>query len=296
VIYRINRGDGAVRWLEAFGAPIVGEDGKPQKLAGVCMDITERRRGEEALREADRRKDAFLAMLGHELRNPLAVIASAASVLSTAAQTLVPSGRPLEIIRRQTELLHRLVGDLVDVTRISAGKIVVDMTPLDLAESADACVTTLISARRMDKHLVDLKGDHVWINGDGARVEQIITNLLTNAIKFTPDGGTITVRVEAVGGEALLRVKDDGMGIPPRVLPRVFDLFAQGDPPAGRRPEGLGVGLTLVRQLVELHGGRVEARSDGVGRGSEFVVRFPVLLATQPGSARAGGSPRATTP
>jgi PAS domain S-box-containing protein len=270
-------------------SPVMDAAGRVVGASKIVRDISgrkeleqARKQVEEARREADHRKDDFLAMLGHELRNPLAAIAAAAAVLSTAAHTPDPSGRPLEIIRRQTELLNRLVGDLVDVTRITAGKFAMDVAPLDLSDATEACVTTLRAAGRLEKHRLDLHADHIWIYGDRARVEQIITNLLTNAIKYTPDGGVITLRVERADDQAVLRVKDNGMGIPSDLLPRVFDLFSQGAPPAGRRPEGLGVGLTLVHQLVELHGGRIDAHSDGPDRGSEFVVRFPNVRPSTP--------------
>ncbi|HET8578496.1 MAG TPA: ATP-binding protein [Methylomirabilota bacterium] len=283
-----QRKDGSEFPVEISLSPLETEEGP--LVASAIRDVTEREEAERLrarhaeLEAADRAKDQFLAMLGHELRNPLAAIASATSVLSTTAQAPDPSGRPLEVIRRQTELLSRLVDDLLDVTRITAAKLLVDLAPLDLADVAEACVTTLRAAGRLEKHQLNLEVDHVWINGDRARLEQIITNLLTNAVKYTPDGGVITVRIERAGDEAVLRVKDTGAGIAPELLPRVFELFTQGQPLLERRQEGLGIGLALVRRLVELHGGQVYAYSEGVGRGSEFIVRLPLAPVAPPES------------
>jgi signal transduction histidine kinase len=224
---------------------------------------------------ASRAKDEFLAMLGHELRNPLAAIISAVSVLDRIGGQDDIAVRAREAIRHQITHLGRLVDDLVDVANVASGDIVLACEPLNLATAVQRAVSTLASTGRLERHVVDVRAEPVWVNADQARLNQIVANLLTNAIRYTSPGGTVRVRVGTEGDHAIVGVADTGIGIPPNLLPRIFDLPGLGD----RRPVlaqgGLGVGLTLVRRLVEVHGGRVEAFSEGPGRGSEFVVRLP---------------------
>jgi PAS domain S-box-containing protein len=248
----------------------------------IARDITERRRSEEELREADRRKDMFLGMLAHELRNPLAAIASAGEVLHrTIADATVQklSG----VIRRQTRALARMVDDLLDVSRVTLGKIQLTHEPLVLQEvvgrSIEAMKDEAARARvRLEAHMSD---DPIWVRGDVTRLEQVLSNLLANAVKFTPSGGAITVAAGREGAEAVLRVKDTGIGIEPALLPRIFELFVQGDTSLDRAKSGLGIGLALVRQVVMLHGGDVTASSGGAGAGAEFVVRLPAAEVDQ---------------
>jgi signal transduction histidine kinase/ActR/RegA family two-component response regulator len=236
----------------------------------------------EELAEADRRKDEFLAMLGHELRNPLAPIRNAVEVM----RSLELDDRLIGVrdaIDRQVAQLTRLVDDLLDVSRISRGMITLKREEVELAGIIVRAVETsqpLFDAKR--QHLiVDLATEPVWLDGDVARLAQVFANLLNNASKYTPAGGQIRLRARAEGGEIVIRVTDNGLGITAEMLPRIFDLFAQADRTLDRSEGGLGIGLTLVKALVELHGGRVEATSAGIGLGSEFVVCLPVLV-TEP--------------
>ena len=188
------------------------------------------------------------------------------------------------MIRRQTEQLTRIVNDLLDISRLTAGKLILHETALDLAALVDRCVKELGGAHALDHHRRELRLARAPVRGDSVRLEQVVTNLLTNAVKYTPASGTITVEVEPVGDEAVLRVRDTGIGIAPDLLPRIFDLFVQSERGLDRRDGGLGVGLSIVRRLVEAHGGRVEARSAGTDRGAEIIVRLP--LADAPAERR----------
>ena len=252
-------------------------------IESVCLvvtDLGELTRSEAARAEAEaasQAKDQFLAMLGHELRNPLGAITSAVSVL---AQSSTPDHdrRAREVISHQTEHLTRLVGDLLDVTRGALGKIELVRMPVDVAATVRRCLVTLESTDQLAQHAIAIEADPVWVEADPARLEQIVMNLMSNALKFTPRGGAIKVVVRQAKDEAILQIVDDGSGIPAELLPSVFDLFVQGERKLDRQSGGLGIGLTLVRRLVELHGGRVDAASPGPGRGSVFTVHLPALL------------------
>ncbi|HEV2854116.1 MAG TPA: ATP-binding protein [Thermoanaerobaculia bacterium] len=248
------------------------------------------RASEQALKEADRRKDEFLAMLAHELRNPLAPIRNAAQVLKLLGPADSRQQWAREIIERQTQHLARLVDDLLDVSRITRGKITLARDPLDLATIIHHAVEAsrpLIDSRH-HRLAVALPPEPVRLEGDLTRLVQVVGNLLNNAAKYTDEGGHIRLEAAQEGAEAVIRVRDNGMGLPIDLLPRVFDPFIQADRSLDRSQGGLGIGLTLVRQLVELHGGRVEARSDGPGRGSEFAVRLPAAAAIAALGAEAG--------
>jgi two-component system, sensor histidine kinase len=252
-----------------------------QSLCLVVTDLIEliRTRAARAKAEAaSEAKDQFLAMLGHELRNPLGAISSAVSVLGQSSSTPEHDRRAREVIAHQTEHLSRLVADLLDVTRGALGKIELVRTSIDMAAAVRRCLATLESTEQLGQHIVSVDAEPVWVEADGVRIEQIIMNLMSNALKFTPRGGAITVTVRRERDEAVLRVADDGAGISAELLPVVFDLFVQGERNLDRRAGGLGVGLSLVRRLVELHGGRVDAVSPGQGRGSAFTVRLPALV------------------
>ena len=268
---------------------------------GIGVDITQRKAHEAELvaarataERANRAKDEFLAMLGHELRNPLSAIGSAVAVLERLRVDDLRGTRATQIIARQTQHLARLMDDLLDVGRVVTGKIILEPRAMDLLAAARRAVATLRAAGVTERHDVSVDGRPVWVTGDATRLEQVVTNLVSNALKFTPAGGTIRVWTGVEGGEALLRVSDSGVGMSPDLLPRIFDLFVQGDQPPERASGGLGIGLTLVRQLVELHDGRVEARSAGPGQGSVFTIRLPVARTTVPddaGSRQAGVAP-----
>jgi CheY-like chemotaxis protein/nitrogen-specific signal transduction histidine kinase len=262
-------------------------------LAGVCMDVTARKRTEEALREADRHKDEFLAMLAHELRNPLAPIRNAAQVLRLVGPSDTHQQWAREVIERQTQHLTRLVDDLLDVSRITQGKVKLACEPLDLSVIIHRAVEAsrpLIDSRHHQLTVVT-PPEPVRLEGDLTRLVQVVGNLLNNAAKYTDEGGHIRIEAAGEGAEAVIRVRDNGMGVPADLLPHVFDLFTQADRSLDRSQGGLGIGLTLVRQLVELHGGRVEARSAGFGQGSEFTVRLPaVAFVASTGAAAAESS------
>lgn len=237
-------------------------------------------RSETALRDANRRKDEFLAMLGHELRNPLAPIRNAVHVM----RKLEPEERRLgwarDIIDRQVDHLSRLVDDLLDVSRIVQGKISLHPTTLDLATVIDQAVEAsrpLIEARNHDL-LITLPGHHVQVRGDRVRLAQVVSNLLNNAAKYTDVGGKIWLAVEASDRRVSIRVRDNGVGIAEELLPHVFDLFNQAEQSLGSAQGGLGIGLTLVKRLVEMHGGNVEVHSEGPGQGSEFSIHLPRFL------------------
>jgi len=253
-----------------------------QRVADIVWPAFEKARAdravEEALREVNQRKDEFLAMLGHELRNPLAPITSAAQILRIHAASHPEIEWARAVIDRQTRHLARLVDDLLDVSRIVRGQIVLHREELDLAEIVTHGVETsrpLIRARNHRLH-VQLPRAQVRLPGDLTRLAQVLANLLNNAAKYTDEGGEIWLDACREGNQAVLRVRDTGAGIPATLLPRVFELFAQAERTLDRSQGGLGIGLTLVKLLVEMHGGSVEARSDGgPGEGAEFIVRLP---------------------
>jgi signal transduction histidine kinase/DNA-binding response OmpR family regulator len=225
------------------------------------------------IQDRDVRKDQFLAMLAHELRNPLAAISSALGILDTFRDHEASGDKARDAIRRQLQNLTQLIDDLVDVARITTGKITMTRLPVNLAESAKRCLTGV--AGRSREHAIGLESRDTWIVADAVRVDQILTNLMENARKYTPEGGSIRIRVEPDGAYGIFEIEDTGAGMAPHVLAHAFDLFFQGDRSPDRGEGGLGIGLTLVRQLVELHGGAIEAASVGEGLGSRFTVRLP---------------------
>ena len=253
-------------------------------VLNVSLDITERKQLEaqaDARREEAetlaRAKDEFLAMLGHELRNPLGAITNALVVLNGLV-TGDRAGRAIDIIDRQTAHLSRLVDDLLDVARVTSGKIELRPEALDLRALAERSLDALADAARTGNHQMEIDGEAVWVHGDPARLEQVIRNLLDNALKYTPASGRVRLTVARAGAEAVLRVSDTGAGIRPELLDRIFDLFVQEPQALDRARGGLGLGLTLVKRLIELHGGSVSATSAGPGLGSEFTVRIPALI------------------
>ena len=286
--------DDRERPIDDSGAPIRDGRGRVVGVVLVFRDITERRATEQRLRENDRRKDEFLAMLAHELRNPLAPIRN-------AAYTLTLLGQPDErlrwvsgVIERQVGLITRLVDDLLDVSRITSGKITLQRERVPVAAVIAQAVETARPAAesRHENLAVEVAADAGVVDGDSARLVQAVGNLLDNAIKYSEDGGQVRLTARADAQEVVIVVRDEGVGIDAELLPHVFDLFIQADRSLERRQGGLGIGLTLVRRLVEMHGGRVEVASGGAGRGSEFTIRLPRLAVDAPAPAAARAAAR----
>ena len=274
-LLRFRRADGAYRWLRSTGVPRVHGDGALIGYVGCSVDITEMQRTQEALREADRRKDEFLATLAHELRNPLAPMRSA---LETLRDSGAPHRELHRMLERQLNQLVRLVDDLLDVSRITRGHIALRRESVTLGDVLRTAVETAQPQIEAAQHalVITLPSAPLRLEADPLRLSQLFVNLLSNAAKYTPDGGRIEVAAERRGDEVVVAFRDDGIGIPPDVLPRIFEPFTQLDRAPGHAQSGLGIGLALVAQLAALHGGRVEARSDGPGCGSEFRVTLPL--------------------
>ncbi|AUX48835.1 hypothetical protein SOCE26_103770 [Sorangium cellulosum] len=274
---RMIRGDGESRWVVTQGAPRFCATGAFQGFVGLSLDITERKRVEDALADADRRKDEFLAMLAHELRNPMAPICVAVELIRLRSCG-GPPDRHIEVIARQTKTLMRLVDDLLDVSRITRRKIELRKERIDIGAAVSRALESTREQMEARRHQIELAlpASAIHVTADAVRLDQILVNLLTNACKYTDAGGHIGVTVERRGDQVELRVRDDGIGIAKEMLPQVFTLFHQAERSLDRAPGGLGIGLTIVRDLVELHGGGIEATSPGLGQGSEFVVRLPV--------------------
>jgi len=231
------------------------------------------------LRENDRRKDEFLAMLAHELRNPLAAISNAVGVARRSGRSEERAQQAHEVIDRQTRHLSRLIDDLLDASRIARDKLELQKEPLDLADAVSAAVDSIRPQieSRGSRLTLDLPKERIRLSADRVRLAQVVMNLLDNAAKFTPSAGEIGVQVRREGDQAVVRVTDSGIGISPDALSQIFEMFYQADQSLERTTGGLGLGLTLARRLVQMHGGSLEARSAGAGRGSEFVLRLPVL-------------------
>ncbi|MGK4004433.1 PAS domain S-box protein [Sorangium sp. So ce1036] len=305
VDFRVARADGSVRWLRDRGKLFRDPSGTPAYMTGACVDITERKQLEEALREraeqlaeADRRKDEFLAMLGHELRNPLAPVRSILEVLRHARHDPARVDSACAMIERQIEHLVRLVDDLLDVARITRGKIHLHRGAVSLSTIVTQAVDTvrpLVEARGHEL-MISLPMKPVQLDADATRMIQVIDNLLHNAIKYTEPGGKIWLTCERARGGLEIRVKDTGQGMAPDLVPDVFDLFTQGERLPDRSQGGLGIGLTLVRRLVEMHGGTVHARSEGSGKGSEFSVWLPPAAVLDDARGAAGPSAAAPAP
>jgi PAS domain S-box-containing protein len=257
-------------------SPVRDEDGTIVGASKIARDISERRRVERLLRDAERRKDEFLAVLAHELRNPLAPLRNALELLSrqpSAAHAQIAC----EIMDRQLRQMTRLVDDLLDVSRITSGRIALEIEPIDMGQllaTVEASVKPTFDAAQQQLALT-LAPEPLYVNGDRIRLLQVFSNLLQNANRYTQRGGSVRVHLQREDSAVVVRVVDDGIGIPPNMLDKVFDLFTQVDPTNSRARTGLGIGLTLARSLVELHGGSVEARSSGKDSGSEFIVRLP---------------------
>jgi PAS domain S-box-containing protein len=281
------------RWMLSIGRVDRAVDGIPERMTGIVIDITDRKRAEQYLREVDRRRGDFLGVLSHELRNPLAPIRNSLYILDRVEPGGEQARRALAVIDRQVGHLTRLVDDLLDVTRISSGKIRLQPTRLDLVDLVRRTVDDHRSLLADREVVMDLPAELIWIRGDATRLAQVLGNLLSNAAKFTPEGGRVKVSLRRERARAALEVADTGMGIDGETLRRLFVPFAQADRSLDRSRGGLGLGLALVRTLVELHGGEVRAHSDGPGRGSRFVVELPlegaVTAASEQPPRQAGG-------
>ena len=289
--FRIVRPDGTVRLMHTWTDFELDAAGKPIRMLGTCQDVTERKRDELELREADRRKDEFLAMLSHELRNPLAPILNAIEIIERAA----PDDQQLRsayhaVIARQLQHMKRLLDDLLDVSRVSQGKIELRKQPVELAtlllQAVEVSRPMMVEKRQ--QLALTLAQQQLPLEADPTRIVQVFANLLNNAAKFTNVGGRITLTSTVEGDEVVVSVRDDGTGMSPELLARAFDLFVQETRSFDRAQGGLGIGLTMVRTLVKLHGGSVSAFSDGPGRGCEFVVRLPLAPATTLPKMRSG--------
>ncbi len=293
------------RIYEYIFVPVIGPDGQVVAVAGTTRDVTDRQQAEQAIRDQaeqlkqnDRRKDEFLAMLAHELRNPLSAVSNAVAVLRMADDPDNVSFAK-EVIERQVRQLARLIDDLLDVSRITSGKIRLRRELIDagtVLRQAIAAVRPLLDERTHHLH-VDFQDGTLPIKADATRIEQIVVNLLTNAAKFTPNGGQIRLSAERVENEVVIEICDNGIGIPTEKLPEMFQLFAQGERSIARSEGGLGLGLTIVQKLAEMHGGWVSASSAGLNQGSTFTIHLPIALnepreklqlATSPAMPRGG--------
>jgi len=263
----------------AHANPMRDAQGTLLGAVNVLVDITDRKLAEETLRTTNRYKDEFLATLAHELRNPLAPLRNAVQILRMKIPKCADTVSAMSVIDRQLRHMARLIDDLMDVSRITRNKLELQCEQGKLADIVHAALETSQPLIEAGGHgfTLQMPGEPIVLRADATRLAQVISNLLNNAAKFTPLGGQITLRVSREDGEAVLSVRDSGVGIPSEALPLIFEMFGQADPAIERSHTGLGVGLTLVRRLVELHGGTVEARSEGRGRGSEFVVRLPLI-------------------
>jgi PAS domain S-box-containing protein len=291
-------GTNGTRVYDYIFAPVFGDDGEVVAIAGVTRDITERQSAEQAMREqaerlaeSDRAKDEFLATLSHELRNPLAPLRNSVALLRRAARPDDPHAKIHAIMERQVNHLVRLVDDLLEVSRISRGAFSLRKEPVLLAAVVRNAIETSQPLLQAGGHHLEesIPGEPLWLEGDPVRLAQILANLLNNAAKYTPDGGRIRIEAGRDGDAAVVRVRDNGNGIAPELLPRIFQMFSRGDSDTARSAGGLGIGLALSQRLAQMHGGSLEAHSAGTGAGSVFTVRLPLAA----GDAVGAGSPAA---
>ncbi|HXW10041.1 MAG TPA: PAS domain S-box protein [Steroidobacteraceae bacterium] len=276
--FRLRRHDGEWRWMQSRGQPLLDPRGAVQGYAGSSQDVTELVAAQQALREADRHKDEFLATLAHELRNPLAPIRNAVHLLKLSSTTDPQVRAARGMIERQLHQMIRLVDDLMEVSRITLGQITLQSEQLDLRDVLSGALESALPLVEASGHQIEvtLPPEPVPVQGDLTRLSQVFQNLLNNASKYTPRGGEIGLRLETDGMEAVVVVRDNGVGVPHAMQSRIFELFTRSHPTDEIKASGLGIGLALSRQLTELHGGRIEMRSDGPGTGAEFRVRLPM--------------------
>jgi signal transduction histidine kinase/ActR/RegA family two-component response regulator len=278
--HRVVRVDGTLGWARSRAVPMFSRDGEITEWIGVASDVTEHKQLEASLREADRRKDEFLATLAHELRNPLAPIRNAVHFMKLHKLPDEEVEDARDIIDRQIQHLVRLVDDLLDVSRITLGQITLRNDRVPLRRALEDALDAIAPAALAAGHELDVKlpPPDIEISGDATRLSQIFQNLLDNAIKYTPQGGRILLRAERIEGHVRVSVSDSGIGIPAERQERIFDLFTRVHPEDGIKTNGLGIGLSLARRLIELHGGRIDVASEGPDRGSVFTVYLPAAV------------------
>jgi two-component system CheB/CheR fusion protein len=279
------RKDGGRFWATGVLTPIRDADGKLVGFGKLLRDRTDMRakfdalvKKTESLKTADERKNKFISTLSHELRNPLSSLSMSASLLKYAGNDEKLLSDTVGIIEREVATMRRMVDDLIDVTRVSAGKVQLEKRCQDLRPIVESAVETCrpsIDSRTQNLHMI-LPSAPLLVDVDATRMKQVFVNLLQNAAKFTKNGGTIWVKLSVEAAEAVMKVEDNGVGISPEMLPHIFDLFTQAEFAGDRKSDGLGIGLSVVKDLTQLHGGTVQVRSDGLGKGAEFAVRLPL--------------------
>jgi PAS domain S-box-containing protein len=275
--FRVKLANGVERWVARRGRVQMGENGRAVFISGLIIDVSAQKRAEQALREADRRKDEFLATLAHELRNPLAPIRHAVKLLESSSVEPLRQQWSRDVISRQVHRMALLLDDLLDVSRITQGRLVLKVETVSLASIVDTAVETarpLLESKRHELE-IELPGSSIFLTVDPLRLSQSLSNLLTNSAKYTDAGGHIALSVVVLPEEIVLSVKDNGIGFEPAALPKLFEMFSQVDSAVARSEGGLGIGLALVKGLIELHHGHIEAYSEGPGRGSEFRIHLP---------------------
>jgi PAS domain S-box-containing protein len=287
--FRIPRPDGKSLWVATLGRATYSADRCQVRLSGSVTDVSRRKGAEKALQEANRHKDEFLATLAHELRNPLAPLSTGLALLAQAAPG-DDTSRPRAMMERQLGSMVRLIDDLLDVSRINSGKLELVRKRIELRQVVQVALETSQPLLDAAGHTIRMRLPEgpLWIDGDLTRLGQVLSNLLNNAAKYTPSGGCVELTAESSADELVIRVTDNGIGIPREMLSRVFDMFTQVDQSRTRARGGLGIGLSLVRTLVELHGGQVAAQSAGPGLGSTFLVRLPLAAAPREDGQDAG--------
>ena len=277
----VERPDGERRNVLAYASPIHDNSDGLVGAVNVLFDITERARAEEALKETDRARNEFLAVLSHELRNPLAAIPFAIEMLRPAVANSPESQSALDVIERQTQQVAKLVDDLVDLARLSVNRLKLSPERVDLTDtlrSVEKATQPVVDAAGQTL-MVGLPSEPVIVYGDVTRLKQVITNILQNAIKYNTQHGRIWLTLDKQDKDAVIKIKDTGIGISDTMLERIFDIFQQEKPGMSRSKAGLGIGLSVAKRLVDLHQGNIVARSEGPGKGAEFEVRLPIFLA-----------------
>jgi signal transduction histidine kinase/ActR/RegA family two-component response regulator len=281
------------RWVNTVYTPTFGRDGKPDGWVGVVVDIDAQKRSEEALRVTDRRKDTFLAVLAHELRNPLAPLRNSLEILKRSDANSKFNERARTTMERQLSHMVRLVDDLLDLSRINSDKLELQRQPVALAEIVSQAVETVrpLIADAGHELLIDLPSEPMQLNADTVRLSQAFSNLLNNACKYTDPGGCISLTAVRENGQVVVAIRDNGMGIPADLSPKIFEMFTQANQSIERQHGGLGIGLALVKRLVEMHEGEVSAGANPMGQGSEFRVRLPLMTVSREleSSTRASG-------
>jgi two-component system CheB/CheR fusion protein len=298
VLQRRTGPDGEAEWDIATRLPLVDPSGRVVGILGILRDVTELKRAEERVHDAVRRRDEFLAMLSHELRNPLGAMVTATALLRTEEGQRTMGTRLIQVIDRQSQQMSRLLDDLLDVSRVTQNRIELRKERLELQSVARDAVEAVRNAMegRNIRLVLDMAAEPLFVSGDAARLHQIHANLLANAAKYTNRGGLVVLQLKREGDQAVVRVRDDGVGIRAELMDSIFDLFVQSPQTLDRSQGGLGVGLTLVRALVTMHGGTVSAHSDGESKGSEFVVRLPVADGEAIAAERSSPTPTARLP